>query len=150
MATDNVSTQCFQVELLLAPLLHDNWIVSVFLRVLNNNNKGRNMSLFNPLAYNRNGSPVNLPFPRRFLTWERGSPAAHITLTREAVGSGFVRSRMYPALISVQRILTNSSHSVFTLLPSGRRYRSIHCRTASIQSSVFQLYDIVCSVLFVT
>ena len=33
------------------------------IRVANKNNMGQNISAFNPLVYNRNGSAVKLPFP---------------------------------------------------------------------------------------
>ena len=42
-----------------------NWIEA------NNNNTGQNMSLFNHLVYDGNGSPVNPPCPRWPLLWKK-------------------------------------------------------------------------------
>ena len=48
----NKHWKTFDLKKLLLPIFWNNWIISVFLKVTNNSQKGQNVSLFNHLVYN--------------------------------------------------------------------------------------------------
>lgn len=66
LAADNLSPPRVSGGVVVgATVCKDDWIVSVFLRVADDNTTGQSISLINNLLYDRNGLPVNFHFPLR-------------------------------------------------------------------------------------
>lgn len=95
---------------------------------VNTENNLANLLIFSPWS-----------FPKK----KKRKGLQHVTKTVQNVMVLSYRAVIWvKSLHRAQRILTDNthpSHSMFTLLPSGERYRSIHCHITRLQSSFISL-----------